>query len=601
MQSPKFKTFESLSVQDNASDPINNILNVNNDADEELALDLSLKASDLISSINKNEPSLSTSNNKRKKKPVKNDYDKLNEYVNNNIKDTYDDKLIKFNLNSIEDQDDDNLSINNLVIPKLANNEKFESCFVDDQEISNYDNEQEVDLEQASFNDKNDSTNNHQENEDIEGFDLDVNTVQSLFIKNNLPQILKYKDFTSTVSDISKEKNEKITNTKTAISSLLTYQSSKTVKCNSTDIKKVANKSLNFTEPTNNQSSINSSNKKQMRFQCRFCIYKSHSVSLMQNHIYRHIDTTPYSCYYCGHKSTTKSTIMVHIELCHPNMEVKIKESRVKEEDYYIDLNSNNTNSTSQTSQSSVLNSSKTNNSTKSANNSILFSQNRSKNEHLNIKKTHDNKFEIIPNKCHLNNKNNNSSIHTTLLRPLTPILNESKQNQESINASSITSPPLSASSLSMSSPSLSEPSSLCSSPCLSPKQSNIINNKHNGNINNIKSDENDSNLLALNLNNSNINANNELKSSNQSFEGNFILIKVIFLYFFKKMILKEEDKDGNNYVTVFNRPKQYFGSLYEPDKQYSCKLCTYTTNHKPSMEDHVYVHTNKRPYRYFF
>ena len=58
------------------------------------------------------------------------------------------------------------------------------------------------------------------------------------------------------------------------------------------------------------------------------------------------------------------------------------------------------------------------------------------------------------------------------------------------------------------------------------------------------------------------------------------------------------QSSDANNYVTVFNRPKQYFGSLYEPDKQYSCKLCTYTTNHKPSMEDHVYVHTNKRPYR---
>ena len=79
--------------------------------------------------------------------------------------------------------------------------------------------------------------------------------------------------------------------------------------------------------------------KKQMRYQCRFCSYKSHSVSLMQNHIYRHIDKTPYSCYYCGHKSTTKSTIMVHIELCHPNMEVKIEESRVKEEEYFVDLN----------------------------------------------------------------------------------------------------------------------------------------------------------------------------------------------------------------------------------------------------------------------
>lgn len=219
-----------------------------------------------------------------------------------------------------------------------------------------------------------------------------------------------------------------------------------------------------------------SSSKKQMRFQCRFCIYKSHSVSLMQNHIYRHIDTTPYSCYYCGHKSTTKSTIMVHIELCHPNMEVKIKESRVKEEDYYIDLNS----TTQQQQDNSALT--------------------QIKDTNKQIKK-----FEIIPNKCKLN------------------------------ESASITSSPPSLSSSS---------SSICSSPSVSPAPSKQL----------------------------------ELLPIHSEEDLN--------------------DKDGNNYVTVFNRPKQYFGSLYEPDKQYSCKLCTYTTNHKPSMEDHVYVHTNKRPYR---
>ena len=83
-------------------------------------------------------------------------------------------------------------------------------------------------------------------------------------------------------------------------------------------------------------------------------------------------------------------------------------------------------------------------------------------------------------------------------------------------------------------------------------------------------------------------------------------MVRIIFpIYKFYNLVyndystILEEEKEGNNYVSVFNRPKQYFGSLYEPDKQYSCKLCTYTTNHKPSMEDHVYVHTNKRPYRY--
>ena len=117
------------------------------------------------------------------------------------------------------------------------------------------------------------------------------------------------------------------------------------------------------------------SGKKQMRFQCKFCSYRSHSVSLMQNHIYRHIDTTPYSCFYCGHKSTTKSTIMVHIELCHPNMDVKIKENRVKEEDYYLDLNaaaSNNRKSTPST---------------------VTVLSNR-------FIDTCENKFQIIPSKC---------------------------------------------------------------------------------------------------------------------------------------------------------------------------------------------------------
>ena len=69
----------------------------------------------------------------------------------------------------------------------------------------------------------------------------------------------------------------------------------------------------------------------------------------MQNHIYRHTDLTPYSCAYCGHKSTTKSTIMVHIELCHPNLEVKILENRVREQDYYRDLNASEISSCSNT------------------------------------------------------------------------------------------------------------------------------------------------------------------------------------------------------------------------------------------------------------
>lgn len=95
----------------------------------------------------------------------------------------------------------------------------------------------------------------------------------------------------------------------------------------------------NNTRKTKQTGTI-SSNKRPLRFQCKHCDYKAPSTSLMQNHIYRHTDLTPYACAYCGHKSTTKSTIMVHIELCHPNMEVKINENRVREQDFYRDLNS---------------------------------------------------------------------------------------------------------------------------------------------------------------------------------------------------------------------------------------------------------------------
>ncbi|CAF0831917.1 unnamed protein product [Brachionus calyciflorus] len=222
-----------------------------------------------------------------------------------------------------------------------------------------------------------------------------------------------------------------------------------------------------------------STSKKQMRFKCIFCTYKSHSVSLMQNHIYRHIDTTPYSCFYCGHKSTTKSTIMVHIELCHPNMEVKIKENRVKEEDYYLDLNSSNN---------------------LSPKIEIKTPKKR---------KNHDDEEE----------KNNNSTLLFKSFNSTSPSVSSSSE------------------------------SSLCSSP---PQSPNPIKTEQ---LQFIKTDED----LLPNI---------------------------------------DEEKDPSNYNSVFNRPKQYFGSLYEPDKQYSCKLCTYTTNHKPSMEDHVYVHTNTRPYR---
>lgn len=298
-----------------------------------------------------------------------------------------------------------------------------------------------------------------------------------------------------------------------------------------------------YTQAPPHTTQQSSSSKKQMRFQCRFCVYKSHSVSLMQNHIYRHIDTTPYSCFYCGHKSTTKSTIMVHIELCHPNMEVKIKESRVKEEDYFIDLNS-------------------TSNSANSDSKSI---------ELLKENKHNLNKFEIIPNKCQQQDQYSNNSSNQSILPPPPPPPQASSSQLipalgASLSSLSSTSLSSSVSNTSSASSTASSISSLCSSPSVSPALA-----------------QKDENLL-LQVNPEHLK--NSGFSSDHTFENN------------DDPNVDGNNKDGNNYVTVFNRPKQYFGSLYEPDKQYSCKLCTYTTNHKPSMEDHVYVHTNKRPYR---
>jgi hypothetical protein len=113
--------------------------------------------------------------------------------------------------------------------------------------------------------------------------------------------------------------------------------------------KRMLDLNTSVTSSSSTTTKVQQTNKRPLRFQCKHCDYKAPSTSLMQNHIYRHTDLTPYACAYCGHKSTTKSTIMVHIELCHPNMEVKILENRVREQDFYRDLNSSEIRSISNT------------------------------------------------------------------------------------------------------------------------------------------------------------------------------------------------------------------------------------------------------------
>jgi hypothetical protein len=140
----------------------------------------------------------------------------------------------------------------------------------------------------------------------------------------------------------SSSNNEIILKQNQNLSSLISPPSSSSTSSSSPKQNLPTNKRMLETSSTikAQQTGTISSNKRPLRFQCKHCDYKAPSTSLMQNHIYRHTDLTPYACAYCGHKSTTKSTIMVHIELCHPNMEVKIIENRVREQDFYRDLNS---------------------------------------------------------------------------------------------------------------------------------------------------------------------------------------------------------------------------------------------------------------------
>ncbi len=462
------------------------------DEDDDIVLDLSIKTTTLYN----HQQQQHLNCNKRKKKPIKNSIEfDSNEKIDQNEKE-------QENQDEVE-VDEERIEQDEILMPNEQEDSSAVTCF---NEINESSINEEIDYSTSSINN---STYHEDEDQHSNLADTILKTIKHQQQQQHSKQFNNNKHYTN--------RNAK------------SY-----LPCNNNNNKNQLNYSSNthsiaisggHAAITAGGTSVAGS-KKQMRFQCRFCVYKSHSVSLMQNHIYRHIDTTPYSCYYCGHKSTTKSTIMVHIELCHPNMEVKIKESRVKEEDYYLDLNSANSQSDNNNNSTNTTNNTNINSNTSTTNNILLTS----------FKDTNKQKFEIIATKCHMNND--------------TP--NPQQQQQQQISTSLSSSPP----SLSSSSSSL---SSVCSSPSVSP-------------------------VPALKHQPSQPPAQPQVQSNE-----NFIS---------SDQLEEQQDKDGNNYVTVFNRPKQYFGSLYEPDKQYSCKLCTYTTNHKPSMEDHVYVHTNKRPYR---
>ncbi|CAF0748498.1 unnamed protein product [Rotaria sordida] len=270
------------------------------------------------------------------------------------------------------------------------------------------------------------------------------------------------------------------------------------------------------------------SNKRPLRFQCKHCDYKAPSTSLMQNHIYRHTDLTPYACAYCGHKSTTKSTIMVHIELCHPNMEVKINENRVREQDFYRDLNSSEITSLSNPNTSTTTTTTTTTTPTTITNDGPQIKKPRRSNQYDSESEPINGVAISLKTIGEDENESSHASDDTSETENLEPILfDDDEQQQTDTNIYDA-------------SPTMAKPSL-------------------------------------------------KLKFSSQQ-------IPIIES---STTTTKESDcDDDSEYLLVYNRPKQYYGSLYEPDKQYACKLCSYTTNHRPSMEDHVFVHTDEKPYK---
>jgi hypothetical protein len=278
-------------------------------------------------------------------------------------------------------------------------------------------------------------------------------------------------------------------------------------------------------------------NKRPLRFQCKSCDYYAPSASLIQNHIYRHTDSTPYACAYCGHRSTTKSTIMVHIELCHPNMEVNIIESRVREQDFYRDL----TRTSATTSIDAVEH----------------VPTKRRKARHANRYDCQATSIDDVPIAW-------KSSIDdSSRCSPMTDGINRSEHADVMI---------------------LPKVDSLC---------------------------QQDSSLLSSSSKCSSVAISSGMSDASNSDGQSFVCVVTR-----QHRPVPLSSLDDSEYLIVYNRPKQYYGSLYEPDKQwvtmfsqssvrsgssstrYICRLCSYTTNHRPSMEDHVFVHTNERPYK---
>jgi DNA-directed RNA polymerase subunit RPC12/RpoP len=304
------------------------------------------------------------------------------------------------------------------------------------------------------------------------------------------------------VKKSSSSNNEIILKQNQNLSVLLSPPSSTSSVINSPKQKVPTNKRMlesSTTIKTQQQTgTTTSSNKRPLRFQCKHCDYKAPSTSLMQNHIYRHTDLTPYSCAYCGHKSTTKSTIMVHIELCHPNMEVKINENRVREQDFYRDLNNSEITSISNPIREPQVKKQRRSNQYDSESapiNGVAIS----------LKALVDDE-----------NESSRASDDTSETENLEPILFHDDDDEQQVDPT-----------LFESSPTMVRPTVKLK--FLSPE------------IPIIESFTSAS------------------KESDET-EGYFFQLKSIFI---NNSLL-----DGQEYLLVYNRPKQYYGSLYEPDKQ---------------------------------
>jgi hypothetical protein len=193
---------------------------------------------------------------------------------------------------------------------------------------------------------------------------------------------------------------------------------------------------------------------------------------------------------------------MVHIELCHPNMEVKINENRVREQDFYRDLNNSEIASIANPSIST----------TSVSTHEPQVKKARRSNEYDSESAPINGVAISLKTIDHDGNESSRASDDTSEAENLEPILFDDDEQQ--IDTSIFDTPPTMAKPLHKLK--------------FLPQQIPIMES-----------------------------ATSVTKESDSDGKFNHYF-PCRTLYFL----------DGSEYLLVYNRPKQYYGSLYEPDKQ---------------------------------